>query len=182
MNDITKFVMVSFTVLLALSFCVISEKDTQSSPVYLLSEHNLSIGLGPEFKIVHEGFESFSDNLIDSSTITSKGEGIGSLAIVSIPKDISNKYDPEFVIQRFSSRAIAGLGNEVIGNWTTTDALGKKVTIQTVPTNKSSPFYSFGKTTDIATWNLGNDNYAMLSSQFSRNITETIIRTLKISP
>ena len=70
---------------------------------------------------------------------------------------------------------------EVLGNWTTVDARGQNVTVQTISTNKSSTLYFYGKTTDLAIWSLGNNIYAMIVSQFNRDITGRIIRTLNIS-
>jgi len=173
------------SILMALSFCVASEKDTVNSPVYLLSEHNLSIGLDSKFRVTYAGFSPVTTGLfMNSFGITGAGQkGMADLEIVSVSNitDAEKSLGSEVTMQLFSAGVISAYGNEVLGNWTTSDARGQNVIVQTIPTNKSSSMYVFGKTTDYATWSLGDDIYAVLLSQFDKDVTEKIIRTLNIS-
>lgn len=174
--------LIFLSALLALSFCVASAKDTVNSPVYLLSEHNMSIGLDPKFRVKHAGFIPVQGGFMDSFGITGEGQkGIGSLDIVSVSNDTDKSLGRGVFMQLVSATVIGDSGNEVLGNWTAEDARGQNVSVQTIPTNKSSPMYFLGKTSDFAIWSLGDDNYAMILSQFGRDVTGKIIRTLNIT-
>lgn len=164
--------------------CSLPVSAVMNTPVHLLSEHNLSIGLDSKFKIIPSGIGAPGNGgfVSDSFLITSTGpRGLANLNILSVPNETSKSLGSELIIQMISAGAISASGNQVLGNWTTVDAQGQNVTIQTIPTNESSLSYSFGKRTDFAIWSLGDDTYAVLASQFNRDITGKIISTLNIS-
>jgi hypothetical protein len=71
-------------------------------------------------------------------------------------------------------------GDKEVGNWTTTDRMGKNVTVYTMST-RNPHLRPLGGTYGIASWSLDSSTYAILVSMLDRNNTTLIIRTLAIA-
>ncbi len=174
---------------LVISMCSLSSVALETK-VYTLCEHNLSVNLTPDFRIVADkGTESPSDTFMQVFMITdSKSSGSAMLQVIDIYDETITALNPSMVSQLLANSvstvasylSVTGTDSEnVIGNWSTIDFLGQNVTVNTMNT-KGTPLNVFGKTADIAYWNIGENKYAGLISFFDKNTTQQIINTLEL--
>jgi hypothetical protein len=159
--------------------------------VYVLCERNLSLNLSEDFRILPE--ENGGDTAgTFSQTFTvanSRSKGMAMIQIMEVYDENMKAFGPEFISQSWimgvnmAASLLSSdedLSDRIIGNWTTIDSQGHNVTVNTISNDKSL-FSALGKTADIASWNIGDDQYAGVLSFYDKNVTVDIIRTLTVS-
>jgi hypothetical protein len=171
-------------VLLALA-CISMPCAALQSKVLTLTERNLSIDLDGGFQVAQSYVDNSTDGIFTQTLLitNARSEGAAFLQVGSVFDPTSRALSAE----SFSSQWITGVmtpsapGNgTTAGNWTVADRLGQNVTVVAVHPEVAS-MQAFGKTMNIACWELPGNNYVGLMSFFDRNVTDTIIGTLSLS-
>ncbi|MDM7913617.1 MAG: hypothetical protein QUS09_11025, partial [Methanotrichaceae archaeon] len=159
--------------------------------VYTLCERNLSLNLSEDFRIIaDENGGDWAGFFSQSFTIANKqSKGMAMLQIMDVYDEDMKALGPDFISQSWVMGVSIGasllssddgISDRVIGNWTAVDPVGNNVNVNTI-TNNNSLLSAFGKTADVASWNIGDDRYAGLVSFYDKNTTKQIIGTLVVN-
>ncbi len=183
-----RFLGIILGALVVLAICSVASA-TLDAKIYTLCEHNISINLTPNFRLIpDQNTENPGGVFGQSFTITSTGsKGIAMLMTMDIYDENLKALGSEAISQLISGGVLAAVSfvsdsgtDNIIGNWSTVDSKGENVTIDTMDT-KGSPLIIFGKKVDMAFWNIEDSRYAYLMSSFDQNVTRQIINTLEIN-
>ncbi len=162
--------------LVVVAVCSIASA-TLDTKVYTLCERNISMNLTSNFRIIPaQGISSPSGMFMQGFTITGTGsKGMALLATKDVYDEPMKFIDPEAFSQLFSSGFLDAVSyssdsettDNIIGNWSTLDKIGKNVTVNTMNT-KGTALSIYGKSIDTALWNINDSSYAYLLSSLNQ--------------
>jgi len=150
-----------------------------------ITERTLSADLGPSFEIDTGEFNASEDGMATQDFIINDTAAPGAtfISIMSVYDDILKRMSPGALSELFligGISAVEARGDVEIGNWTAVDFKGNNVTVHTLSTNDER-VQVFGSKYDMAVWDLGGSNYAVMVSLFDKNNTTQTIKTLAVS-
>lgn len=162
---------------------------TLDATVHTLCEKNISIDLGPNFRLTPSEDPSGSDGVFtESVVITGTGsKGIATLEIIDIYDEMMKSLGTEGLSQIVMGAVSFGTSyssdletGNFTGYWSAVSSKGENVTVNTMDTRGTS-LSIYGKEVDIAFWNLEDGIYGSVISAFDKNTTSKIINTLEIN-
>jgi len=151
--------------------------------VFTVSERGLSADIPSDFQAFAAGADSnttgiFTYDLMINSTDPEEGKIF--LSVFSVYDDVMRQMSPASLSDLFLSAEISEVeshGDVVVGNWSAVDLLGETVSVATIST--SDPRVG-GGSYDMASWSLDGDVQVLMVSMADRNVTESLIGSLKI--
>jgi hypothetical protein len=143
--------------------------------VVLVKSYNLSVDLGPDFKVSNATFQFQENSIVQQVNITNFkiSHENATVLVYSYPK----KVEPTKYVRFMENLMIATMelvGSQEIGTQSVDTRSGQNVTIHML-TEKGSLFY-------ISIWSIDELNYLMLISYFDQSTTEKIVQTLELKP
>ncbi len=151
--------------------------------VLTIAERGLSADIPSDFSIYSAEASANTTGIFSSDLmINSSDPEAGSifLSILSVYDDVMRRMSPASLSDLFLSAEISTVeshGDVVVGNWSAVDLQGETVTVLTLST--SDPRIG-GGSYDMASWSLAGDVQVLMVSTADRNVTESLIGTLKI--
>lgn len=151
--------------------------------VLTIAERGLSADIPSDFSIYAAEADAnttsiFSSDLMINSTDPEAGSIF--LSILSVYDDVMRRMSPASLSDLFLSAEISEVeshGDAVVGNWSAVGPQGETVTVLILST--LDPRVS-GGSYDMASWSLDENVQVLMVSTADRNVTESLIGTLKI--
>jgi hypothetical protein len=165
--------------------CLALPAAALESKFVTITERTLSVDLGPSFEIDTGEFNASEDGMATQDFIINDTAAPGAtfISIMSVYDDILKRMSPSMLSELFligGISAVEARGDVEIGNWTAVDFKGNNVTVHTLSTNDER-IQMLGGSYDMAVWDLGGSNYAVMVSLFDQNNTTQTIKTLSIA-
>ncbi len=154
------------------------------SKFFTVTEKTISLDLGPNFEMSRGEFNTSENGMVSQNFIINNtiAPGATFVSVLSVYDETLSKLSPGALAELFLIGGISAMqakGDVEIGNWTAVDHQGNNVTVHTLSTNDER-IDMLGGSYDMAVWNLGGSNFAVMVSLFDQNNTTQTIRTLTI--
>lgn len=179
--------LVSISLILALVSLTFSVSSLETD-IVMITGHNLSINLGPEFVLSKDNRATEKGLLYQVITINNSTDSDvnASLLLYSLPlfQEDLNKTNSS-VFSKFMENTMVGgfqlTGGKVASEVSVKDAWQKNVTAYSIsiPKSKEKPN---GEEFIFATWPIDSRNLVMLLSYLDQNVSTKIIETLEVKP
>jgi hypothetical protein len=178
-----KFGIITGTIL-ALAICAWSS-SALNTDVYILSERNLSIDLGPGFEVTQKKVDNCSAGYFvqDLMIANNNTNGVAVLQIMDLYDAAQRALNSSAVSEQWNQGMMSAAvedGGKSAGNWSAQNAKGQNITIHEVSMGNNS-MKVMGNTASFANWNIENNVYVGMLSFFDKNITMQIVETLDLS-
>jgi hypothetical protein len=165
--------------------CLALPCTSLESKLFTVTEKTISLDLGPGFEMISGEFNTSKNGMVSQDFIINNTDASGSafVSVMSVYDEIMSKMSTDALSEIFLIGGISGVqarGDKEIGNWTAVDHKGNNVTVHTLSTDDER-IDMLGGSYDMAVWNLGGPNFAVMVSLLDQNNTTQTIRTLTIN-